>query len=462
MKNAKIMFFLCGLTCLFLVSGCVRKETAPRITPVQKAVSSVRASSEAAVGWSKKDDYMVAIPEAVAAAKRGLKGKIPNFAHVVYISNDNHEAIIDEVRSQIGPGVKIYGITSNIIITNDGLIETKKFAIGVLLSASTDTVYSVGTIDLEQAASPEEAGRKAIADAISNAGKEATDKPDMILYMGTTKRGEENQILGGIAEIVGTDVPVIGGNAKDFGPTFTNNWRQFTEDKTYSTGLILVAVYANHVGWGFDSTFKLTDIRAEVTESDGFRISKIDGKPALDVYNEWVGGEFYKRLEAGEFNSDQEEVDFALVKIFTLSNPIAKIIRGSGGQVSHFATSPIPDAEDIENKTLTVYAQIVKGDEISLYRGNWQIAMNRVENIPQDALLRSGLKKGEGDFAVMAFCNGLKTLLPAEEFAKIPFITNEVLGGVPFLGAITAGEQGPLPGIGNVNANIIESVVLIH
>jgi hypothetical protein len=458
----KATIFLCSLLCLVFLSGCAQKEATQQLAPKQKNALSARTSSEAAVGWSKNDDYKVAISEAVSSAKNGLEGKTANFAHVIYISNTNHEAIIDEIRTQIGPGVKIYGITSNIIITNDRLIETDKFAIGVLLSASTDTVYGMGTIDLEQASSPEEAGRKTIQDAISDAGKELSEKPDMVLYMGTTKRGEENQILDGIAEIIGADVPVIGGNAKDFGPTFTNNWRQFTEDKTYSTGLILVAIYANNVGWGFDSTFKLTDKRATVTESDGFRISQIDGRPALDVYDEWVGGEFYKRLKAGEFNSDEEEVDFALVKIFTLSNPIAKIVRGSGGQIGHFATSPIPDAQDIKNKTITVYAQIVKGDEISLYRGNWQTAMNRVENIPQDALLRSTLKKGEGDFAVMAFCNGLKTLLPSEEFAKIPSITDEVLGGVPFLGAITAGEQGPLPGIRNVNANIIESVVLIH
>lgn len=61
----------------------------------------------------------------------------------------------------------------------------------------------------------------------------------------------------------------------------------------------------------------------------------------------------------------------------------------------------------------------------------------------------------------MAFCNGLKTILPKEEFEKVSAITDDTLG-VPFLGAVTAGEQGPIPGIGNVNANIIESVVLVN
>ena len=301
---------------IFILAACSGQKEDFQLVP-QKPVPSSTGSinSDAAVGWSNNDDYKLAIQEAVSAAKNGLEGKTPNFAHVIYVSEDHHDEIIETIRKEIGPGVKIYGITSNSIITNDGIIEANKFAIGVLLSADENISYGMGTIDLDNAKTPEEAGKKTIMAAIKDAGKSAREKPDMILYMGTTKRGEENQIMDGIAEVVGDDIPVVGGNAKDFGAKFANNWRQFTEKETFSNGLILVAVYANKIGWGFESTFRLTDKKGIVTKSDGFRIAEIDGRPALDVYNEWVGGEFYTRLEAGEFNSSEEEVDFTIDKM---------------------------------------------------------------------------------------------------------------------------------------------------
>lgn len=450
----------------FLGAGCSSQKSEFTMVANQKedpAPVSVLQDVESSVGWSTNSNFKEAVSEAVFDARTKLGEKNPTFAYVIYVSNDQHEEIIEAVRNQIEPGVKIFGATSNLILTNDGIIEPKDFAIGVLLVASRTIEVGIGSVDLEKMSTPEESGKVAIEKAIEDSGKDPGTTPDMVLYMGTTKRGEENQIMAGIAEVIGKDVPVVGGNSEDFGPKLDNNWRQFTHEETYSTGLIVAAIYTeNKVGWGFDSTFKLTDKKGIVTKSDGFRIVEIDNRPALEVYNDWVDGEFYNKLIAGDFQSDEEAVDFTLVKQFTLMNPIAKIVRGESGQMGHFATSPIPDEQDIKDKTISVYAQVVTGDEISLYRGTWETAMNRVESIPKDAQLRGDLNKGEGVFAVMAFCNGLKTILPAEEFQKVPAITSEVLGGVPFIGAITAGEQGPMPGIGNVNANIVESVVIVE
>ncbi len=456
-----VIFFLIigGIFGYYYLSSTGKEFT---LSPGQKRVAST-ANSDAAVAWSTNPDYTAAIGEAVSSAKTKLNGKQAKFAYVVYISEENHDAIIAEIRTQIGSGVKIYGHTSNTIITNDKAIDNIPFAIGVLLVASDAVTFGMGTVDQNSypGSSASNAGKTAILSAISDAGKTPSTPPNMVLYMGTTMRGKESEILSGIASVIGKDVPVIGGNAKDFGPKFANNWKQFTDKMTYNSGLMLVAVYTtNKVGWGFEATFKLTDKRGIVTKSDGFRIMEIDNKPALDVYDGWVNGEFYKKLNAGEFNSKEQKVDFTLVKGFTLLHPIAKLVTGANNQMGQFATSPIPDEQDVKNKSITVYAQVNAGDTISLYSGTWQVAMNRVETIPNDALFRSGLKRGEGAFAIMAFCNGLKTVLPKEEFGKVPAITDDTLG-VPFLGAITAGEQGPIPGIGNVNANIIESIVLV-
>jgi hypothetical protein len=454
-----LMIILIASAVLF--ASCQTQQHNPTLVATEKIPQpATPGAATASVGWSTNANYTQAIADSVRTAKQKLGDKQPTFAYVVYISEQNHDQIIDEVRKNIGPGVKIIGLTSNTIITNDQVIQGKDFAIGVLLSASSNITIGIGTVDLAKTSTPELAGETAVKNAIRDAGKTEHETPNVILYMGTTRRGEENQVMDGIAKVVGKDVPVIGGNSKDASPKVLNNWRQFTQNETYTTGLIIATIYANKTGWGFESTFKMTAKRGIVTKSDGFRILEIDHRPALDVYNEWVEGEFYRKLAEGAFNSSEENVDFNRVKAFTLLNPIAKIVRNENGQMGDFATSPIPDADDIKNKSISVYAQISTGDEISLYRGTWEIAMNRVEKIPNDALMRGRMTRGEGSFAVMAFCNGLKTILPPEELEKVGAITNDIIG-VPFIGAVTAGEQGPIPGIRNVNANLVESVVIV-
>jgi hypothetical protein len=269
------------------------------------------------------------------------------------------------------------------------------------------------------------------------------------------------RILDGIAEVIGAEIPVIGGNAND--DKVTGLWRQITHRRSYNNGLILVSVYTDlKTGWGFETGYKLTEKRGNVTISDGFLISEIDGQPALDVYDAWLDGELYQRLNAGEFDDDTGNISFDKIKKFTLQNPIARVIRTEDGRTGHYTISPIPNSDDIKSKKLRVFAEIQQGWEIALYRGTWQTHMNRAETIPEDAMDRAGLDPGEGMFCIMQFCNGLRSQIPPEEFTKIPAITDDILGGIPFIGAITGGEQGPLPEVGrNVNANLIECMIMI-
>jgi len=448
---------------LISVSGCIEQDSSELQLESLKNNENI-LTTQAAVGWSTAEDYEDAVSESITMAKNRIGNETPQFAYVVLTprsSQEENNKTAEEIRKQLGPNVKIVGLTTKLgVMTNDGIHVGQNGSIGILLVTSKNITFGVGEVNLNEFNSSEEAGRTAITNAIIDAGNPTTS-PDITLYIGTTRRGDDMRLLDGIAEIIGADSPVIGGSAND--DIVSGLWMQFTHNKSYTNGLILVTIYTDQKsGWGFETGYKLTDNKGIATTSDGYLISEIDERPALDVYDEWVNGELYQKIDAGEFNDETGNISFALIKEFTLMNPIARVLRTADGRIGHYTVSPIPNTDDVESKNLRVFAEIQQGWEIALYRGTWQTHMNRVETIPLDAMERAGLDPGEGMFGIMQFCNGLRSQIPEEEFEKVPAITDDVLGGVPFIGAITGGEHGPIYEIGrNVNANLIECMVVI-
>jgi hypothetical protein len=444
-------------------SGCISPDSNKLNLESNKTNEKIQ-TSYAAVGWSTNENYEMAVTEAITMAKNGLGNESPHFAYVVLTSRSSQEENNNtalEIKEQLGPDVKIAGLTTKLgVITNDGIHIGQNGSIGILLVSSKNVTFGVGEVDLEQFNSSEEAGRTAILNAIEDAGNQSS-LPNITLYIGTTRRGDDMRILDGIAEVIGADSPVIGGSAND--DVVSGLWMQFTHNKCYTNGLILVTIYTDlNSGWGFETGYKLTEHHGIVTESDGYLISEIDNRSALDVYDEWLDGELYQKINDGEFDDETGNISFDLIKKFTLLNPVARVLRTEDGRIGHYTVSPIPNTADVESKNLRVFAEIQQGWEIALYRGTWQTHMNRVESIPTTALERAGLSPGEGMFGIMQFCNGLRSQIPEEEFEKVPAITDDVLGGVPFIGAITGGEHGPLYDVGrNVNANLIECMVVV-
>jgi hypothetical protein len=463
MKIRRLLLIGYILIILLFSSGCIdQNDNKLNLESIKHSSDAV--TTMASVGWSIEENYVDAVSEAVTMAKNGLGNETPIFAYVVLTARNSSEEnndTADEIRRQLGPEVKMAGMTTKLgVMTNDGIHVGQNGSIGILLVASKNITFGVGEVDLEDFDTPEEAGNTAINNAIEDAGS-PDSPPNMTLYIGTTRRGDDMRILDGIAEVIGAESPVIGGSASD--DKISGLWMQLTHRKSYDSGLILVAVYTDlKNGWGFETGYKLTDNKGIATISDGYLISEIDNQPALDVYDEWLNGELYQKLNAGEFNDESGNISFDLIKEFTLLNPVARVLRTEDGRIGHYTVSPIPSTEDVASKKLRVFAEIQEGWEIALYRGTWQTHMNRVETIPSNALERAGLDPGEGMFGIMQFCNGLRSQIPSEEFDKVPAITDDVLGGVPFIGAITGGEHGPLHEIGrNVNANLIECMVVI-
>jgi hypothetical protein len=259
------------------------------------------------------------------------------------------------------------------------------------------------------------------------------------------------KMLDGIAAVVGPDVPVLGGNAGD--EKFDSSWTQFTQKGMYHEGLVLTAVYSQRkLGWAFESGFRITDKSGVVTKSDGKTIYEIDHRPALDVYNEWLNGALMDYIhKSGHYD----------IAAFTAQYPLCKVLRGPSGQVGYMTSHPVPKEADMGPKTLPVYALIEEGSRIQLFSATWQTILNRAELAPANALIRGDIPRNDGLFGMLFFCSGAYYSIPASERPKLPLLVGNAIGDTPYLGVFTVGEQGYIPGVRNVSANLVESMVTV-
>ncbi len=399
----------------------------------------------ATYGWSVNGDETQAAKEAVSMMEEKIIGP-PDFAFLFSSIGYDEEKLLQEIRALL-PETKIYGGTSCLgPMTNDGFHLGEKASLAIMGISSPLINWGVGGASLDEL-SPEKVGKSAVLAAIENAGKKPTEKPKMVFT--TAAPGMEERILKGIEEIVGKDVPIMGGSSGD--NAITGEWRQYANDRVYSNGLALAVMYTElKIGYAYEAGYPVTGQVGTVTIAKGRVIYEIDGRPAANVYNEWTGGAFDAQMkEPGKVWGILMEATYY---------PIAKVLRASGIEPFYLAVHPLSILKDY---SLEVFADMETGDEIVLLHGDWDILLDRFRTTPVKALGEFKIKKGEALFALYTYCAGTMLAIPEAERPKMPLLVKEVIGDIPFIGTFTFGEQGFVPGIGNHHGNLVNSIILV-
>jgi len=184
-----------------------------------------------------------------------------------------------------------------------------------------------------------------------------------------------------------------------------------------------------------------------ITKAEGRVIYEINNRPAAEVYNEWTNGIISDKLRTG-----------GTVLSETTYYPLAKIIRGKGGEIHYLSIHPL--SVELPERSLTVFANVEEGDDILLMHGNWELLLNRAQTTPYNALVNGNIPKDEGSFGIYTFCAGTMLAIPEEERSKMPLLISNSIGDVPFIGTFTFGEQGFLPGVGNRHGNLVNSMII--
>jgi len=447
---------------LFLVSGGEKEEF--QLIPETKAAGtggSRATGTEVGTGWSTREDPTEAVREAADMALDGKEDKTPDLAIIFASSGSDLRAILSESRQVFGDETKIYGGTSDsrAVITDKGFVKATdrayesarmegKRGLAIMTITSEDMVFGVGSGNMAAYASVQLAARTAVLDAIESAGKPQNEMPRIILVTPTIAIEEE--VIEGIESIVGESAIILGGTAG--GPTLG----VFGDNEVYDEGVSLVVIYTDlPVGWtfegGFDATAPQTGI---VTRVEGQAIIEIDNRPALDVYDEWLGGEI-KRL--------QDEIGKAdVIRDLLTLHPIYRRYTSPDGQVHFLFSHPWPRDETLEDRAIMTSTKIKVGERIYLSHGTWETLLNRIGNLPVNAKVYGGIDVATRPLLGIGYiCGGVMGTIPEIERKKMPALINYANNEAPFIASFTWGEQGCFPGIGNKHGNLLTAFIVI-
>ena len=423
--------------------GCIEKEGEVLVpeAPEEKPGEEMLMSS-VGYGWSVNDAETIAVAEAVSSVRAQLGDKSPEVAILFSTVGYDSDTVLRELRRLL-PGVQVYGGTSCLAVqTRDGFHTGAKGSLALLAVAAEDITFGVGGVSIDDFSSAKEAGKAAIQAAIDAAGEEGT--PKIVLMTGSV--GHEEELLAGVEEVIGKDVPVLGGSAGD--NTITGEWKQFANEHVYSNGISLAVIYTDlKVGWAYEAGYILSASRGTITSAEGRTIYEIDNRPAAVVYDEWTGGTVVtEELETG--GSILSKASYY---------PLAKVIKQEGKE---YSLSVHPLSINVTDHSLEVFANVEEGDEVMLMHGDWELLLNRALTTPTKAVESENLSKEDITFGIYSYCAGSMLAIPEDERQKMPVLVQTAIGDAPFIGTFTFGEQGHIRGVGNLHGNLVNSMIV--
>jgi hypothetical protein len=408
--------------------------------------ASASLRTEVGVGSGQNADGAAAAQSALAAALAGKRRK-PESVMVFSTGPAALAAAVSEIRREM-PTTRIYGATSDPkgVLTSSGLVVQSAAGgpvVGLMSLASDDMTLGVGAASF-RGRTPQEAARVAAAQAVASAGR-GTARPRALFLASSAENARQEDVLAGISSVVGPTVPVLGARVGAV----------VLDDAPAGDGVAVAALYTDlPVGWTFEGGYDVSSSQSGViTRMDGEQsILEIDGRPALDVYDGWLGGGLRKLFR--ENSADLANDSLAL-------NPLYVQARAQGGEVYSLFSHVWPTDSRLENKALRVGTRMREGERLHLANGTWETLLNRIANLPRVARGRAELESVTPVFAFGYVCSGVMAVIPPAERLKAPLLMSQGLGGTPFLAAVSWGEHGFLPGVGNRFGNLLSSFLVV-
>ncbi|MFN6970548.1 MAG: FIST signal transduction protein [Rheinheimera sp.] len=299
--------------------------------------------------------------------------------------------------------------------------------------------YGVASIEQDPAQIRQQAAATVLA-AIDNAGRQA-ELPALIWCMQAP--GIEEQIILGIQQVVGDQVPILGGSAAD--DDVGGHWNQF-DGQQLGHNLLVIAVLYPHVPISsyFSSGYSKADYSGLITAVTGRRIVEIDHQPALQVYNRWLEQAGLAAMQPGVVMSE------------STFHPIG---RQLAAQDIPFSLLSLPTSVAADG-SIELLAELQPGDQISLMQGSKEQLVRRAAHVVRVATNNLRLQyDAEPAAALIVYCAGCM-LAVRDQIAEVQQSLTESLPGIPYLVAFTFGEQGCFADGFNRHGNLMISAVI--
>jgi hypothetical protein len=376
-----------------------------------------------------------AVRAAVEQARAQLGGVLPQVAYIT-CTVDHDAAQVHAAFLEALGGVALHGVTTSLgILTPEGVRNPGGGAVAVMLLGGEPGTAFVAS---SQEANGRQAGEAAATALVRQAGGE---QPKLILF--NASPGLEEDMLLGIASVC-PGVPCQGGSAADH--TIAAQWRVFTQEGPVPAGLSLLGIFGEvRLGTSLSTPYSATGIRARATGTQGRTLKTLDGQPAALVLGQWLEGAIDRQVHSG-----------GNILAQTALRPIA--VRRPAGLRDHYVTVHPAQIHAAEG-AVDIFARIEPGDEVCLMNGSPEALVNEVAHLIDSALAQGGLTVRDVKGAAFIFCAGCAGALGARIDDGLRSF-QRLLPGVPMLGLCTFGEQGHIPGLGNVHQDLSLSLTL--
>ena len=389
--------------------------------------------------------------EALANLARAL-GEAPpkaDFLCVFYDAVHEDDAIFDFLRARFEGAAILGGTSCNGVMSQDGLGGSG--SIGLLALEDAEGNYGTAAASLQGDAA--DCAERTLHAALENADC-AGELPELIwIYQAP---GQEEAVIEGLRRVVGDRCPIIGGSSAD--NDVSGQWRQMGPDGALTDGLVVGVLFSSGgIGFAFQGGYEpsgesgiVTRIGYDpvgdsgvVTQSCGRYIISIDGEPAAEVYNRWIGGSLGDRLsEGGSILAD------------TTMHPVGVDVGKIEGITNYLLIHP---DKILAGGALSTFASIEEGTRLYSMKGERTRLITRAGKVASAAA--SMLPGGEASLAggLVVYCGGCM-LAVGEEMPQVATNVAGSFGGKPFIGCFTFGEQGAILGK-NAHGNLMISAI---
>lgn len=310
-------------------------------------------------------------------------------------------------------------------------------SISVLAIHDPQGRYGVGSDSSTKGA--QQAAEAALEQALDNSGSNA-ESPALLWCM--LHPGEEEAALQGFADVVGPQVPVIGGSSAD--NDVSGQWLQFTRDQL-GHDLFACAVISpsTPLGISFSSGYEPSGETLTATHCEQRLIHQLDQQSAALRYNQLTAGAIEDALKGGN----------VLAK--TTLHPLGRRIPNPSGVDDYLLSHPDAVTED---GGLSLFSVVDSGEQLHLMRGSSRSLIQRAARVLENAqqLLPEGYRPAG---AIMVYCAGCMLTIN-DDIEQMVNHTAVAAQGTPLCGFYTFGEQGCFLDGTNRHGNLMISAVV--
>lgn len=386
-------------------------------------------------------DPVWAFDELSASLNIAINGQ-PKMIFLVVASGADVGKVYAEAKQRF-PETSIHGSTSCLgLMTDSSLLLDSGHALGALGIWDDEGSYGSAARSIESDARVVAA--ETTRAALKNAHRSG-EVPDLVWM--TAAPGHEEASLAGIKDVLGDRVLIVGGSSAD--NDLKGSWAQFSREDLCSEGIVISVLFSgSKVSSVFQSGYAPRGPSGVATRAVGRRLFEIDGRPAAEVYFNWVGRD-RPTIPAHETStsilSEATLVPLGVVQHELVDVPLHLLLHPA---VMH------------DDGSLSLFCDVKQGDMLYLMEGTSRRLIERAGKFASQAKADAEARRLEVRGAMVVYCGGCM-LSVKSDMEQVRKGISAALPGIPFLGFFSYGEQGATLTGTSQHANLMISCTVL-